>query len=357
MAFRLLHLRARPLSVPLVEPFVIATGRVDVTPNVLVEIELLDEETGRVATGLGEAATLSPVTRETQEEVLAALAAPVHEVVDPLSAAMPVPGSPCASQGLATAMLDAFARLRGVPAFVALGGAPGPAPRLVTDMTIPIGDPAHMVELARGWAARGFTCFKVKIGRDPDADLRALEGIHRAVPGATFRLDANAAFSAAVALSVARDLVRLGLAVECYEQPCAKDDLDGLAQVTREVPFDVVADESCGSVEDVRRLAAARAVDGVNLKLAKFGSVRAAFDGGVLARREGLSIMVGSMVETRLGVTAAAHLAAALGGVEYPDLDTAWLLADDPFAGGYEADGPRYALPDRPGLALRLAGG
>ena len=54
------------------------------------------------------------------------------------------------------------------------------------------------------------------------------------------------------------------------------------------------------------------------------------------------------MVETRLGMTAAAHVACALGGVDFVDLDTAWLLADDPYEGGYVADGPRYTMPDNP---------
>jgi L-alanine-DL-glutamate epimerase-like enolase superfamily enzyme len=59
------------------------------------------------------------------------------------------------------------------------------------------------------------------------------------------------------------------------------------------------------------------------------------------------------MVETRLGMTAAAHVACALGGVDYVDLDTAWLLADDPYEGGYEAEGPRYTMPRVPGLGVR----
>jgi L-Ala-D/L-Glu epimerase / N-acetyl-D-glutamate racemase len=61
------------------------------------------------------------------------------------------------------------------------------------------------------------------------------------------------------------------------------------------------------------------------------------------------------MVETRLGMTAAAHMACALGGVDYVDLDTAWLLADDPYAGGYEASGPRYVMPDAAGLGVQRA--
>ena len=64
--------------------------------------------------------------------------------------------------------------------------------------------------------------------------------------------------------------------------------------------------------------------------------------------------MVGGMVETRLGMTAAAHLAASLGGVEFADLDTAWLLTEEPFDGGYQAEGARMRLGRAPGLGLSV---
>jgi L-Ala-D/L-Glu epimerase / N-acetyl-D-glutamate racemase len=60
------------------------------------------------------------------------------------------------------------------------------------------------------------------------------------------------------------------------------------------------------------------------------------------------------MIETRLGMTAAAHVACALGGADFVDLDTAWLLTADPFEGGYRANGPDYVLPDAPGLDVTL---
>jgi L-alanine-DL-glutamate epimerase-like enolase superfamily enzyme len=90
----------------------------------------------------------------------------------------------------------------------------------------------------------------------------------------------------------------------------------------------------------------------VNLKLAKLGGVGVALEIGRAAARAGLKVMMGGMVETRLGMTAAAHVACALGGVDFVDLDTAWLLAEDPYRGGYIAEGPRYTMPDAPGLAV-----
>jgi len=133
------------------------------------------------------------------------------------------------------------------------------------------------------------------------------------------------------------------------------EDVAGAAQVAAACRVPVLADESVKSLAELRAVLAARAATGVNLKVAKSGSLLGAYAIGREAQKAGLPLMVGGMVETRLGMTAAAHLVAALGGVAFPDLDTAWLLATDPFEGGYVADGPRYLLPDAPGLGVRTA--
>ena len=340
------------LSVPLVDPFIIASGRVDATRSVLVRVYV---DGGIV--GLGEGAALPPVTREDQMDVLATVTrvgaqlagksfASVEAIAEALEAVRAE--SPVAAAGIECALLDALARsrgVRGVPVRTLLGGARGSeTTKLVTDITIPILAPERMATLAVAWRARGFTCFKVKVGKDVDRDLVALEAIARAVGDATFRIDANAGFSAKDAIALARGALSAGLVVECWEEPCAKGDLDAMAEVAAALEAPVIADESVASLADLARVVAARAADGINLKLVKSGGAIAAYALGCAARDLGMVLMVGGMVETRLGMTAAAHVAAALGGVEFPDLDTAWLLASDPFEGGYEADGPRYTL-------------
>jgi L-alanine-DL-glutamate epimerase-like enolase superfamily enzyme len=359
LRYRIERVEGTPLSVPLVEPFVISSGRVDTTPNVLVEVEVVDLVTGARATGLGEASTLHPVTKETQGSVLGAFAvlqAPAFALKD-LGMAVEwgqdrSPG-PCVAAGIETALVDAFARLAGVSARVFLGGEAGArTATIATDITIPIGDPGHMAKLAKRWRAKGFRCFKVKVGKDLDEDLRALELIHEVVPDATYRIDANAAFTVAEALALARSVKALGLQVECYEQPCARLALEAMAEVAAELETPVIADESVATLGELERVVKAKAADGINLKLVKSGGPLQCFVLGQAARRHGLQLMVGGMVETRLGMTAAAQLAAALGGVEYPDLDTAWLLADDPFTGGYTAEGPLMTLSDAAGLGI-----
>jgi L-alanine-DL-glutamate epimerase-like enolase superfamily enzyme len=329
---------------------VIATGRVDATRAVEIELRVACGA-GR-ATGLGEAACLPPVTEEDQPDVLAAFerasarlgdAAAIDDVREGLG--------PVARAGVDTAYHDALSRLLGVPVRTALGGPAEPA-TLETDITIAIAPPETMARLAREWTLLGFCALKVKVGKDLDADARALEAIGRAVPQATLRVDVNAGYSARQAIELARRCERMGLRVACWEQPCAAADLDGMAEVAAALDAPVIADESVKTLGDLHVLIARRYADGVNLKLAKTGSLDECVRIGREARRAGLRIMMGGMVETRLGMTAAAHVACAVGNVDFVDLDTAWLLAEDPYVGGYVADGPRLTLSDEPGLGV-----
>jgi len=352
-----------PLSVPLREPFVIATGRIDVTRAALVTATV-EDGSGRRASGLGEAAALPPVTREDQPDLLAAVAraapslrgarlAAIEDLTSALDAALGA--SAPARAGVEAAILDAWARAAGVPVARVLGGAAAPPLALTTDITLPIAGAGRMAALARAHRAAGFQCFKVKVGRDWQSDLGSLRAVAAAVPDARFRLDANAGFTARDALALLEAALGDGLAVECFEQPCGAGDLAGLAEVTARSPVPVVADESFRGPADLEALLAARAVHGVNLKLAKLGGPLAAVALGRRARAAGLRLMAGAMVETRLGLLAMAHVVVALGGVDWVDLDTAFLLDRDPFDGGWTVAGPRLQLDGQPGLAVRRA--
>ena len=348
---KIVSLDARPLSVALREPFVIATGRMDATRAALVTV-VLEDAAGRRAEGLGEAAALPPVTHEDQPDLLRAVTEARPRLVgatfpDLVAAeavlAAALPDSPVTRAGVAGAVADAWARLAGQPLHACLGSVGAPAP-LETDITLPIGAPDYVAGLARAYHAEGFDCFKVKVGRDHRADHAALRAVAAAVPRARFRLDANAGYTARDALELLELLVADGLVLECFEQPCAREDLAGMAEVTARSPVPIVADESFRGAEDLDRLTAARAAHAVNLKLAKLGGPASAVALGREARRRGLGLMAGAMVETRVGIATMAHVVAALGGVEWVDLDTAFLLARDPFSGGYRAEGSRLVL-------------
>jgi L-alanine-DL-glutamate epimerase-like enolase superfamily enzyme len=354
-----------PLSIPLREPFVIATGRIDTTRAVLVRATL-ESAGGARAIGLGEAAALPPVTREDQPQLLAEIAAAAPGLrgaviedadVGAILARGPSLG-PVARAGVEAAILDARARLAGVPLHGLLGRRGEPrTTELVTDITLPISDPERMSAGARAHRRTGFDTFKVKVGRDWRADLASLRAVAAAVPDARFRLDANAGFTAGDALALLDAAIADGLTVECFEQPCPADDLTGMAEVAAHSPIPVVADESFRGAGDLARIIDARAAQAVNLKLAKLGGPLAALELARRARAAGLRLMAGAMVETRVGLLAMAHVVAALGGVDWVDLDTAFLLADDPFDGGWTFEGPRLRLSGGPGLGVTARDG
>lgn len=369
-----------PLSAPLREPFVIATGQMIATRAVWVRVRLRDR-VGRTAVGWGEAAALPPVTWEDQPDLMRALAAAAATITGAsialgggadLAASTAgltgtldeaFPTSQVARAAVECAVLDASARLAGCSVAELLDAPrdpgrlslPLPSPPLVTDVTLPIGSPEHMAGLATGYRQAGFLSFKVKVGRDWRSDLRALRAVVAAVPDARFRLDANAGFTFEDASCLLRAALDAGMSLECFEQPCARDDWSGMARMTAESTTPIVADESFRSGADLDRLLREGAAHGVNLKLAKLGGPLPALALGRRARRSGLLLMAGAMVETRLGLVAMAHVVAALGGVDFVDLDTAFLLASEPFAGGWSVDGPRLALLGGPGLGLELA--
>jgi L-Ala-D/L-Glu epimerase / N-acetyl-D-glutamate racemase len=357
-------LSTRRLSVALRDPFVIATGRVDATRAVEICARVVWSR-GR-ATGLGEGACLPPVTREDQDDVVREVNRAGVELADRTlvgtedalleALALALPDCPVARAGVETAVLDAMARCVGVPLRTFLGGTRGNETRLLdTDVTIAIASPERMGGLAREWFGRGFRALKIKVGKDVDSDVRALAAVARAAPSARLRIDANAGYRAMDAIALERACNHLGFAgaIECWEQPCAADDLEGMREVARAFAAPVIADESVKHWEDLRELVRTGYADGINLKIAKMAGPLLAYRMGLAAQVAGLKIMAGGMVETRLGMTAAAHVACALGGVDFVDLDTALLLVEDPYEGGYADDGPQYIMPETPGLAVR----
>lgn len=361
---RIVRLEGRPLSVPLTEPFVIASGRVDSTRGVLVIARVSRDEGGEAVRGLGEGAALPPVTSTDQPDLLAhvarahaSLAGQTFAGPSQLEALLDdaLGRDPVARAAVETAILDAWARLERARVHELLGSAPHPgAFTLTTDITIPIAAPDHMGARAGHWRERGFRSFKVKVGKDLDDDARALEEIARAVPGCGLRLDGNGGLAAGDAMTLVSITRGLDVALECFEQPCAREDLEGMARVTALAGCPVIADESVRTLEDLEQVVAKKAASGVNLKLVKHGGLVAAGRLGRAAQRAGLKVMVGAMVETRLGLTAMAHVARALGNVDLVDLDTALLLRWDPFSGGYDLKGPQLTLLDEEGSGLNV---
>jgi L-alanine-DL-glutamate epimerase-like enolase superfamily enzyme len=339
-----------PLDIPLREPFVIATGQVESARNALVRVMLAD---GTV--GLGEAAPFPPSGGETQETALAAVRgmAPLVEGRDaaawrPLAAQLTASfeHQATARAGVEAAVLDALTRSWGVPLHQFFGGS---QTSVTSDLSIPIVAPEEVARLAQQHIARGARTLKLKVGTTVGEDLDRVLALVDGAPDAAIILDGNQGYTPTAALELLSALERENVRPILFEQPTHRHDLAGLRFVTERAGIPVAADEAVHTAADALRVARMGAANVVNIKLMKSGIVEA-LDIAAVCRAAHIDLMIGAMIESRLGSAVSAHLAAGLGGFTYIDLDIPMLLAEDPFTGGYTQDGMEYRLdPAAPG--------
>jgi L-alanine-DL-glutamate epimerase-like enolase superfamily enzyme len=231
-----------------------------------------------------------------------------------------------------------------------LGGRLGETMR--NDMTVSLEEPSTMAERAREAVAAGHEILKIKLGHDIDEDRARLAAVAETAPEARLRLDANQGWLPEQAIEIITGFEADGLPVELVEQPVAAGDLAGLARVTAAVSLPIMADEAVWSAADAQRLIEARACDLLNIKLAKTGGLRGAIEVAEAARLAGIDCMLGAMMEPRISITAAAHLALAHPAITMIDLDPpAWFATALP-RGGIVQERGMLRLTGGPGLGL-----
>jgi L-alanine-DL-glutamate epimerase-like enolase superfamily enzyme len=318
------------LTAPLIQPFRIATGSHPHLDNVIFSIEV----NGRPA-GLGEAAVATHITGETVQQTIKNLNSVGPQLVGQRADAIialsrqlndALPKNPCAVAAGEMALLDAWARVCGVPLYKFFGGA---GRRLVTDITIVLADLQETSDAVHRFYRQGFRQFKVKVGKNQDLDFERLLAVKKIASRCPIYLDANQAYSADAMLKFLRRLKKAGITPALIEQPVPRQDIEGLKKITRAVRIPVCADESVRTPADARRLIARRAVSAVNIKLMKSGFFRGR-EIAVLARKAGLPLMMGAMMESPLAILAGAHFCAGFGGFRFIDLDTAYFLKKQP---------------------------
>jgi L-Ala-D/L-Glu epimerase len=327
-----------------IHPFVIARGGYSHHRNVIVR---LTDDDG--VEGYGEAAP-NRYYGESVSTVIAALGQfkPVLERADPFSLESieshlnrVLRGNASAKSAVSSALHDLVGKRLGLPVYRIWGLDAATTPQ--SSFTIAI---AENHELERRVAeAREYPILKIKLGTDRDTEIVRI--IRNAAPEKRLRVDANAAWTAKHAVRMSDFLAEQG--VEMVEQPVAANDIQGLRFVRKRSKLPVFADESCLVASDVAKLAGA--VDGINIKLAKCGSLREAMRMVHAARALDMQVMAGCMIESSLGISAIAQISPLL---DYADFDGAALLSSDPFRGA-SIDGGSIRLSDGPGLGATPA--
>jgi L-alanine-DL-glutamate epimerase-like enolase superfamily enzyme len=328
-------------------PFAIARGTT--SEHRLIRVKITDGDDNE---GWGEAAP-NRFYGETVDTALAALerlrpiveaagAWMLEDVEAEMNRAIRFNGS--VKSAISAALHDLAGKRLGVPVYKLWGLDPNKAP--LSSFTIAIA--ANEADLRERIAqAEQYPVLKVKLGTDHDEAI--IRTVRDAAPQKILRVDANAAWTAKQALRMADVLVECG--VEYLEQPLPAHDLEGTRFVRERTILPVICDESCVVATDIPKLIGV--ADGINIKLSKCGGLREALKMIATARAHGMLVMAGCMIETSLGITAAAHFSPLL---DYADFDGAALLSNDPYTGA-TIDGGKITIPSGSGLGVGVRRG
>lgn len=352
---KITEVRIGRISVPLRVPFKTALRRVDSVEDVIVEIHT---DTGAV--GYGEAPPTGVITGDTTGAIIGALKDHIIKTiigrdVDDFEALTDsvqkcIIHNSSAKAAVDMALWDLYGQLYNIPVYKLLGGSKD---KIVTDITISVNSPEEMARDAITAINRGYDTLKVKVGVNPKLDVERLSAIRNAIGArAKLRIDANQAWKPQEAVRILNQMQEQGLDIELVEQPVIAHDIGGLKYVTERSYVPVLADESVFSPLDAMKIIQSGAADLINIKLMKCGGITPALKIADAASIMGVECMLGCMLEAKVSVNAAVHVACARSIITKIDLDGPVLCSEDPIIGGSIFDEKDITVSKAPGLGI-----
>ena len=344
------------ISVPLRVPFKTALRSVNSVEDVVVEIHT---DTGAV--GYGEAPPTGAITGDTTGAIVGAIqdhiaksimGHDVDEFEDVLQIVQTcIVKNSGAKAAVDMALWDLYGQLYKIPVYKLMGGA---RKQIVTDITISVNPPEEMARDAVNAVERGYDTLKIKVGANPELDVARLAAVRQAIGDQTrIRIDANQGWEPKQAVRLLNQMQDKGLDIEFVEQPVKAHDFQGMKYVTERSYVPVLADESVFSPEDALTIMQMGAADLVNIKLMKCGGLYNALKIASAAEVYGVECMIGCMLEAKISVNAAVHLACAKKIITKIDLDGPVLCSEDPILGGAVFDEQQITVSDEPGLGIK----
>jgi L-Ala-D/L-Glu epimerase / N-acetyl-D-glutamate racemase len=340
------------LIIPLKEPFVISLGAQYDAESIVV---IIKTENG--VRGYGECSPYMSINGESLDtcfivgQYLARIlkeknALDIKECVQAMDKT--IYGNSSIKSAFDMALYDIASQHAGFPLYKFLGGENNKT--LITDYTVSIGEAKKMAEDAAKYKQQGFPVIKVKLGESTHKDAERIHLIREAIGyEIPLRIDANQGWDVKTAIATLKELERYN--IQHCEEPIPRWDFMRLRKVKKKSPIPIMADETCCNHHDAKRLIALKACDMLNLKLGKSGGIYDALKIISLAEKAKMKMQVGAFMESRLGMTAFAHLALCSDNILYCDFDTPLMFTEDPVSGGltYHENGI-VKVPETPGL-------
>ncbi|HYF83142.1 MAG TPA: dipeptide epimerase [Clostridia bacterium] len=349
------HIETMMITTPLKKPFKTALRQTSISESIIVKIHSDD---GQV--GFGGAAPTAVITGDTLDSIRGA----IENFIGPAIIGIDIEEfdtlmkklhssifrNTSAKAAIDMALYDLYGKHFKIPLYKLFGGA---RKEIESDITVSVNSPEEMAQDAVDYIKRGYTTLKTKVGVDSELDIIRIKRIREAIGNnVKLRLDANQGWFAKEAVRTIRKLEDMGMNIELVEQPVKAHDFEGLKYVTDNVDTPIMADESLFSPEDGFSILKLRAADILNIKLMKCGGLHNALKINAMAESCGVECMLGSMIESKIGITAAAHLACGKLNITRADLDAVDLMAEDPIDGGVKVTGSRHVIPESYGLGI-----
>src|SRR6185503_7483688 len=344
------------LRIPLIEPFITSLAYETHVENVLVVIR-----TEKGIIGFGECSPYMPVNGESMDTcfIVGQYFAKLLKGKDALKleeklAAMDrlIYGNTSIKSAFDIALHDIIGQHKQVPIYKLYGGKNNK--ELVTDYTVSLDEPKKMAADALKIKNKGYPSIKIKLGDSGKKDIERIKLIREAVgDDIPLRIDANQGWTVKEAIETLTALDKYD--IEHCEEPIAKWNFMRLKKIKKHSPIPIMADESCGDAHDAERLLKLKACDMFNIKVGKAGGVFNAYEIVRLGDKAKMLMQVGAFLESRLGMTASAHLALCSDNIVHCDFDTPLMFSEDIVTGGltYHANGV-MKVPDAPGLGARI---
>lgn len=344
------------IYVPLVTPFKTALRTVEHVNDIVVKITA---DTGEV--GFGEAPPTAVITGDTKGSIVCA----IRDFIAPAITGMEIENidgimerlNACIQKNTSAkacvdmAVYDLYGKRFHAPLYQLLGGY---RKEFETDLTISVNPIDEMVRDSLTAVKRGYRILKIKVGKEGIKDIERISAIREAVgKDVKIRVDANQGWTAKEAIRIISVMEDKDLNIDLCEQPVNAHDLGGMRAVTNAVYTPILADESVFSAEDAVEIIRTRAADLINIKLMKTGGIYNALKICSIAETYHVECMIGCMLESKLAVSAAAHLAAAKKIITRADLDGPSLCKTDPFKGGPDYLENRIVMNDLPGIGIQ----
>lgn len=343
------------VHIPLQRPFKTALRTVTDVEDIIVKIETED---GQV--GFGEAPPTAVITGDTKGSITTAIMEFIRQnliglSIDNLEEIFHkldtcIVKNTSAKAAVDMAIYDLYAKCMNRPLYKILGGYRN---TVETDLTISVNPISEMVADSLDAVKQGFRILKIKVGKEGFKDVERISEIRKAVGNdIIIRVDANQGWEPKQSVRIIRAMEDAGLNIELVEQPVNAHDFAGMQYVTQNVDTKILADESVFSAEDAINIIKGHAADLINIKLMKTGGIHNALKICEIAELYNVQCMIGCMLESKISVSAAAHLAGAKRNITMADLDGPSLCKIDPYEGGPQYIANQIILNETPGLGI-----